>query len=186
MTGSFALRLGSTLLLVLLLAAISSASSGPAPVISSTGIVDLGAKQLLHLPAYAGVGGLAHVALVSWRRTAGRAARTVARLAARTGGATRLAWGFAALHGVFDELHQAFVPGRHPSLTDVGVDAAGALVGVLLVRARLERPGRADPPEAVPPGRRGRSVEPARDDVHHRTAPHGSLGTREHRSGELE
>jgi hypothetical protein len=36
----------------------------------------------------------------------------------------------AVLYSFSDEFHQAFVPGRTPSLMDLGVDAIGALVGV--------------------------------------------------------
>ena len=42
-----------------------------------------------------------------------------------------LAWLMAVLFSATDEFHQAFVPGRHPSLTDVLVfDNLGALFGV--------------------------------------------------------
>lgn len=42
------------------------------------------------------------------------------------------AYGIAVAYAVTDELHQYFVPGRACMLTDVGYDALGALVGVLL------------------------------------------------------
>ena len=48
--------------------------------------------------------------------------------------AYRLAWGLAVLYGISDELHQAFVPGRGNSIWDVGIDAAGALIGLLIWR----------------------------------------------------
>ena len=35
-----------------------------------------------------------------------------------------------------DELHQHFVAGRHAAVRDVGIDAAGAAVGLALVRYR--------------------------------------------------
>ncbi len=35
----------------------------------------------------------------------------------------------ATAYGVSDEWHQSFVPGRMPSLADVGADAVGALLG---------------------------------------------------------
>jgi VanZ family protein len=34
-----------------------------------------------------------------------------------------------------DELHQHFVPGRHAAFRDVAIDAAGVLVGVLLLES---------------------------------------------------
>lgn len=41
-----------------------------------------------------------------------------------------LAAGVTMLFGIADELHQAFVPGRDPSVLDWLVDAAGAVAGV--------------------------------------------------------
>jgi len=41
------------------------------------------------------------------------------------------AWGIAALYGVFDEIHQYFVPGRACTVRDMLINAAGALFGVL-------------------------------------------------------
>ncbi len=35
-------------------------------------------------------------------------------------------------YGLLDEFHQSFVPGRSSTLADVGLDAMGALVGVLV------------------------------------------------------
>lgn len=42
-----------------------------------------------------------------------------------------LAWLFAVFYAISDELHQAYVPGRMASLADVGIDAAGAFLGLL-------------------------------------------------------
>jgi VanZ family protein len=54
----------------------------------------------------------------------------------------------SCLYAVFDELHQASVPGRGTELRDILVDASGAVLGVLLVylisgvlRRRLEPRG---------------------------------------------
>lgn len=38
------------------------------------------------------------------------------------------------LYAISDELHQLFVPGRHASAADVGIDAAGILLALLVVR----------------------------------------------------
>jgi VanZ family protein len=38
----------------------------------------------------------------------------------------------ATLYAVTDEVHQLFVEGRHGAPLDVGIDAAGALAGVLV------------------------------------------------------
>jgi VanZ family protein len=45
------------------------------------------------------------------------------------------AWSFtiAAGYAASDELHQALVAGRHPSVVDVAIDAAGALIALTVV-----------------------------------------------------
>lgn len=51
---------------------------------------------------------------------------------------TRRAWqsvAIAALYSLTDELHQSLVPGREASLTDCGIDAAGAALAMLLLYA---------------------------------------------------
>jgi VanZ family protein len=54
--------------------------------------------------------------------------------------------------GLFDEIHQAFVPGRSADVLDLGADALGALVGTaartvlsLIFRARDARAQRTQP-----------------------------------------
>ena len=41
-----------------------------------------------------------------------------------------LAWLIAVLWGLFDEIHQAFVPGRASDVLDLAADACGAALGV--------------------------------------------------------
>ena len=41
-----------------------------------------------------------------------------------------LSWGFASVFGVFDEIHQYFVPGRVCAISDMLINSAGALAGV--------------------------------------------------------
>ena len=43
-----------------------------------------------------------------------------------------LSWIFTVLYAASDEWHQSFVPGRHPQLTDVLIDACGATTGLLI------------------------------------------------------
>jgi VanZ family protein len=43
-----------------------------------------------------------------------------------------LAIAIATLYAVSDEVHQTFVEGRHGAPLDVGIDAVGATIGVLL------------------------------------------------------
>lgn len=40
------------------------------------------------------------------------------------------AWVIVVLYAIGDEIHQAFVPGRTPLVTDVAIDAIGGLVGI--------------------------------------------------------
>ena len=42
------------------------------------------------------------------------------------------AWAAATLYAVTDEIHQMFVPGRACMVSDMGIDAAGVLAGVVV------------------------------------------------------
>ncbi len=44
-----------------------------------------------------------------------------------------LTLGFGAVYGASDELHQAFVPGRTPAVSDFVADCAGVVAGYLAV-----------------------------------------------------
>jgi VanZ family protein len=47
-----------------------------------------------------------------------------------------LAWGLAICYAITDEIHQSFVPGRHPSPVDVLLfDNLGAILGLLVWEA---------------------------------------------------
>lgn len=49
----------------------------------------------------------------------------------------------SGLYAITDEVHQLFTPGRHGSPVDVGIDMAGAAVGILIwtrIRTILRRP----------------------------------------------
>jgi hypothetical protein len=56
------------------------------------------------------------------------------------------AWVIAVLYAICDEIHQAFVPGRTPLVTDVGIDSIGSLVGIFayMLRGNI-RDGRGRP-----------------------------------------
>jgi VanZ family protein len=45
-----------------------------------------------------------------------------------------IAFSLVAVYGLLDEVHQAFVPGRNPSLADFLVDASAGLAGILAYR----------------------------------------------------
>ena len=47
------------------------------------------------------------------------------------------------VYAVSDEFHQSFVPSRTATARDVGIDAAGAVFGVLLIRLFQREPVRA-------------------------------------------
>lgn len=47
------------------------------------------------------------------------------------------AWSVSTVYAVTDELHQGFVGGRHPAVTDVLIDSSGVLTGVLLLLGLL-------------------------------------------------
>jgi VanZ family protein len=62
------------------------------------------------------------------------------RRALREGrGIWALSWVLAVLYAASDEWHQSFVPGRHPQLTDVLIDACGAVTGLLILWWRQRR-----------------------------------------------
>ena len=75
-------------------------------------------QNLLHIPAYAALAFAWRWALRAWLRTP----------VARTLGACAIAF----TYGLRDEWHQAFVPGRYASLTDVALNATGIALGIWL------------------------------------------------------
>ena len=42
------------------------------------------------------------------------------------------AWGMSVVYACSDEFHQSFIPGRSARLFDVGIDAAGAILGLVI------------------------------------------------------
>lgn len=57
-----------------------------------------------------------------------------------------IAWGISVLYAISDELHQGFVPGRHPTIADAFIDALGA-AALLLVIWKVRKSA---PPEPGP------------------------------------
>ncbi|MBF6605025.1 MAG: VanZ family protein [Chloroflexi bacterium] len=116
--------------------------SGWAPVLGWAGLIfvlsaqpdlrfasDPGLDFVVRKLGHMGVFGI--LALLAWRALAGT-----------TAWRRPWAWAFAltVLCAASDELHQGFVAGRHPSATDVAIDATGALLA--LVAVGLIRSGR--------------------------------------------
>ena len=111
------LLLGAWLPVVVWAAVIFAFSSVPS-LSTELGTWDTILRKLAHLTEYAILGALL--------------CRAVRRPA--------VAVAIATLYAVTDEVHQTFVEGRHGAPLDVGIDAIGAIVGVL-VWHRLVRPG---------------------------------------------
>ena len=95
--------------------------------------VQFGVRKAAHVTEYAAL------ALLIWR-----ALRRPVRGDARPWHwrEAGLALAGAALFAVSDEIHQAFVPGREGRATDVLIDSAGALAGLLALRAYGQWRGR--------------------------------------------
>jgi VanZ family protein len=55
-------------------------------------------------------------------------------------GLAAVVFAFCVAYGISDEIHQAFVPGRHPDIWDVVKDAIGALLGLGLYAAWRRQP----------------------------------------------
>jgi VanZ family protein len=75
----------------------------------------------VHFLVYGGLGALFLLPLAA------------ARLSQVTQKSAWIAVLLSTLHGVFDEVHQAFTPGRSPDTRDVVADALGAAAGVAAV-----------------------------------------------------
>ena len=54
----------------------------------------------------------------------------------------RWAWLLTVLYACSDELHQSFVAGRHPQVTDVIIDACGAATALLVAWLIMRRTSR--------------------------------------------
>lgn len=80
------------------------------------------ADFLMRKIGHMGVFGI--LALLAWRALAGTTTRR-----------RPWAWAFAitVLYAASDELHQGLVAGRGPSAVDVGIDAFGAIVAIVVI-----------------------------------------------------
>ena len=92
-------------------------------------VPDAGLDFFVRKLGHMGVFGI--LALLSWQALAGT-----------TAWRRPWAWAFAlaVLYAASDELHQGFVAGRHLSVLDVAIDAAGALLALVIIgRIRSRR-----------------------------------------------
>jgi VanZ family protein len=103
---------------VLVWAALIFALSSIPGLQTGLGFWDLVLRKLAHVAEYAVLGALLTRAL----------------------GRAWLAAALAVAYAVTDEVHQHFVPGRVGSVTDVAIDALGALLGVVVYRRLTARP----------------------------------------------
>ncbi len=91
-------------------------SQQKAPLGATTSNVE---STVAHVVLYAGL-----AFLFQWALTGGAVRRRLVF------GWAPIAFALTVLYGVSYEVHQAFVPGRTPSLADIALDAAGAMLGV--------------------------------------------------------
>jgi VanZ family protein len=115
-TTSFLWRWGPALLLM---SAIFGFSSIPSKEMLNFGLLDFIIKKGGHAFGY-GI-----LALSYLRGLMGGSKGVTARW-------FYIAWVMAVLYSATDEFHQSFVPGRHPAVTDVLIDAFGAAVALLI------------------------------------------------------
>jgi hypothetical protein len=106
-------------LALLMMAAIFGFSSIPSAEMPNFGLLDFIVKKGGHALGY----GL--LALAYLRGLKGNTSVVYSRW-------LFTAWVMAALFSATDELHQSFVPGRHPAVTDVLIDSLGAAVAMVL------------------------------------------------------
>ncbi len=81
-------------------------------------------RKVAHLSEYALLGALVSIALMVSR------SKERSNSYAMVGGLALL---ICALYAASDEIHQLFIPGRSSQFSDVCIDIAGALIGILVV-----------------------------------------------------
>jgi VanZ family protein len=115
------LRWGPAFILMLVIFGLSAT---PASQLPDAGIFDLLLKKGGHLTGYALLGLSYLRGMQSQKRKA-----------------LWLAFGLVFLYALSDEIHQAFVSGRHASPVDIGIDLIGASIGMYFfsISQRLRR-----------------------------------------------
>lgn len=101
--------------------------------------IDHPVRKTAHATEYAVLGFLA--AGVCIPETVWQRKKKMMPKESRSGGTAKicrellLPWAIAAVYAVTDEFHQLFVPGRSGQFSDVILDSAGALAGLLILEA---------------------------------------------------
>jgi len=106
-------KVGRWALVVVWMGVIFAFSSQPGYTLPNYGAWDIAVKKGAHVTEYAILGWLIQRAL-----GAGRAGWQ--------------AWLVAVAYAATDEVHQSLVAGRNARVTDVMIDAAGAVIGVVM------------------------------------------------------
>lgn len=104
--------------------------------------IDHPVRKTAHAAEYAALGLLAAGVCISGKKkdTSSRINSGIAERI-RTVGKNRactdilLPWAIASLYAATDEIHQLFVPGRSGQISDVILDSAGAMAGILVLAA---------------------------------------------------
>ena len=94
------------------------ASSTPGNELPTFGNIDLFVKKGGHLIGYALLAMACFMAVYNDTKSVTRSAV--------------ISLGLSIVYAALDEYHQSFRPDRHPSIIDVGIDAAGAIIGVCI------------------------------------------------------
>ena len=89
-------------------------------------------RNLTHVAEYAVLAALNYRALRNTRARREEVSSNPAAHGSASAGprAILLAFAIAFVYAILDEAHQHFVPGRHFALLDIGLDAAGAVLGL--------------------------------------------------------
>jgi VanZ family protein len=122
---------------LLIMAVIFAFSSIPSSDMPRFGWVDFLVKKGGHMTGYALLAAANLRALQLDHSLGGHPATPAGQAKIRPYGLALL---IVVLYSATDELHQSFVPGRTPTLMDIGIDALGAVLGIAL-RAWYQRKG---------------------------------------------
>jgi VanZ family protein len=140
--GSWAIRASRWLPVLGWMALIFILSAQPGLRVSEDAAVDSPLRAAAHVVAYGVLGALL------FRALSGTLGSTIR--------AAVVAFVVAALYGVSDEIHQAFVPDRTGRLDDVALDVVGAVIGITVAYVanealRRRRTLPVDPPDRALP-----------------------------------